>query len=224
MRLISDSAHTADPEACPDCGLAYVHDSPSDQRLHADIHDEMVNGASAPLVDVQRIVKKYAEFEILLAETAVLRAEEELLERAASNANCETHYDFGLFHAGDIEEAGTRVVWARAADRIAGLLLVDVTIRSAQQLPLVRLKEELEGRMAATAEPRLNEVRAGIAYVWVLRKFRARGLARTLIKTVFELFDGGWHDIAFQKPLSTAAARLIYRTASSDACRELLVY
>src|SRR5713101_9909602 len=47
MRLISDSARTADPEACPDCGLAYVHDSPSDQRLHADIHDEMVNGASA---------------------------------------------------------------------------------------------------------------------------------------------------------------------------------
>ncbi len=98
------------------------------QRLHADIHDEMVNGASAPLVDVQRIVKKYAEFEILLAETGVLRAEEELLERAASNANCETQYDFGLFHAGDIEEAGTRVVWARAAGRIAGLLLVDITI------------------------------------------------------------------------------------------------
>ena len=47
MRLISDSAHTADQEACPDCGLAYVHDSPSDQRLHADIHDEVVNGASA---------------------------------------------------------------------------------------------------------------------------------------------------------------------------------
>ena len=68
MRLISDSAHTADQEACPDCGLAYVRDSPSDQRLHADIHDEVVNGASAPLVDVQRIVKKYAEFEILLAE------------------------------------------------------------------------------------------------------------------------------------------------------------
>jgi len=65
MRLISDSAHTADQEACPDCGLAYVRDSPSDQRLHADIHDEVVNGASAPLVDVQRIVKKYAEFEIL---------------------------------------------------------------------------------------------------------------------------------------------------------------
>ncbi len=43
MRLIIDSAHTADQEACPDCGLAYVHDSPSDQRLHADIHDEVVN-------------------------------------------------------------------------------------------------------------------------------------------------------------------------------------
>ena len=102
------------------------------QRLHADIHDEMVNGASAPLVDVQRIVKKYAEFEILLAETGVSRAEEELMECGASNANCETHYDFGLFHAGltksNIEEAGTRVVWARAAGRIAGLLLVDITI------------------------------------------------------------------------------------------------
>jgi hypothetical protein len=107
------------------------------QRLHAHIHDEMVNGASAPLVHVQRIVKKYAEFEVLLAETGVSRAEEELLKRAACNANCETHYDFGLFHAGDIEEAGTRVVWARAADRIAGLLLVDITIRSGQELPLV---------------------------------------------------------------------------------------
>jgi hypothetical protein len=67
MRLISDSAHPADLEACPDCGLTYVHDSPSDRRLHADTHDEIVNGASAPLVDVQRIVRKYAEFEILLA-------------------------------------------------------------------------------------------------------------------------------------------------------------
>src|SRR5260370_42366912 len=111
MRLISASAHPADPEACPDCGLAYVHDSPSDQRLHADIHDEMVNGASAPLVDVQSIVKTYAAFEILLAETGVSRAEEELLERAASNANSETHYDGGLITAGDIAEAGTRVVW-----------------------------------------------------------------------------------------------------------------
>jgi acetyltransferase ESCO-like protein len=224
MRLITDSERTADPEACPDCGLAYVHDSPSDQQIHAEIHEEMVNGPLAPLVDAKRVISKYAEFEILLAEKGVSRAEEELLERAASNANCETHYDFGLFHAGDIEEAGTRVVWARVADRIAGLLLVDVAIRGAFRVPLDRLKNELNGQPAPALQHHVDEVRAGIAYVWVLRKYRTRGLARTLIKTTFGLFDGSWDDMAFQKPLTTAAARLIYRLASSDGRSELLVY
>src|SRR5712692_9837808 len=96
MRLISDSAHTADQEACPDCGLAYVHHSPSDQRLHADIHDEVVNGASAPLGDVQRIVKEYAQFEILLAETDLefrLRQGEERSDRVSRTVRLRRRLD-----------------------------------------------------------------------------------------------------------------------------------
>jgi hypothetical protein len=38
------------------------------------------------------------------------------------------------------------------------------------------------------------------------------------------MFDGGWDNIAFQKPLTTAAARLIYQMALHDKRREICVY
>ncbi len=224
MRLISDPHHNLDPDACPECGLAYVHDSETDQRLHAEIHDENVNGVYTPPVDYERRKQRFGEFEIFLASVGVSPPEEDRLEQAASNANRETHYDFGLFHAGDIEDSGTRVVWARAEDRIAGLLLFDPDVPTGFHVLLKVLKDEIDGSQHSTFDRKANELRGGIAYISVLRKHRSRGLREALVRAAFKMFDGGWNNIAFQKPLTPDAARLIYQMALRDERREICVY
>jgi predicted acetyltransferase len=224
MRLISDPHHIVDPEACPECGLAYVHDSETDQRLHAEIHHENVNGVYAPPVDSKRRMQRFGEFEIFLASAGVSPLEEVRLEQAASNANSETHYDFGLFHAGDIDDSGTRVLWARAGDRIAGLLLFDPDVSVGFHVLLKVLKDEIDGSEQSTFYSMANDLRGGIAYISVLRKHRSRGLGGALVKAAFRMSDGGWNDIAFQKPLTPDAARLIYRMALRDERREICVY
>jgi hypothetical protein len=145
MHLISDPIHTLEPEACPECGLNYARNSEPDQKRHAEEHDENVNGVCAPPIDSGRQIQRVGEFEIFLASAGVAEIEEERLAQAALNANSETGYDGGLFHAGDIEHSGIRVVWARAGNRIVGLLLFDPDLPMGFHVLLKVLKDEIDG-------------------------------------------------------------------------------
>ena len=138
--LIRDSDHTLDPDACQECGFSYSPESDEDCRYHDQIHDETVNGVCIPPDPGERVITHHQKFEILKADHLSLLGSPvsgEILKRAASIANEETSYAFGIFDNDEIRRDQVRVVWAREAHtteagRIVGLAVIDSHVERAR--------------------------------------------------------------------------------------------
>jgi ribosomal protein S18 acetylase RimI-like enzyme len=221
-RIIHEPDTGADAAVCHECGLNYARDLPSDRRYHDRVHDETVNGVRAPTPKrgSETVIGCHGEFELLFAATSVSSVEEQRLEKAAANARGDAPYSFGMYHVGDTERAGSRVVWARNSGRIVGLAVIDTRVKAAHLLPLERLSDE----WVREALEESNHVLAGIAVIWVLRKHRRRGLGKALLEACLKQLDGTLNEVAFQIPFTAAGARFVYETGNRLGLRGLWIY
>ena len=166
---------------------------------------------------------------IYYAEKSTPLSLEKKLAEAAQNANSETHYDGGVFHVGDIRGSGARVVWAlehtdHIRGRIVGLLVIDSRCRRAWNLSFDCLAAAIEGRSFSVSGTEAALVRGGVAFSWVLRRFRRRGLASLLVRRGLALIGAGMNEVAFQKPFTPAAARVILQLARGAGREAVWVY
>jgi hypothetical protein len=229
--LIYDPEGAYDPDACEDCGMGYEKHYAPDRQFHARVHDKAVNGVPVTLASyrTQIQVAQCEKVEIYYADESTTLNLEKKLAEAAQNANSETHYDFGVFHVGDIRGAGARVVWAldhtdHIRGRIVGLLVIDSRCRRAWNLSIDCLAAAIEGRSFSASETEAAVIRGGVAFGWVLRKHRRRGLASLLVRRGLSLIGAGMNEVAFQKPFTPAAARLILQLARGAGWEGVWIY
>ncbi len=231
-RLIRDSDHTLDPDACQGCGFLYSQESDEDCRYHGQIHDEAVNGVCIPPDASERVIIHHQKFEILKADHLSLLgspASGERLRRAASIANEETSYDLGIFDEEEIWRGQVRVVWARERQtaeirRIVGLAVIDSHVEIARILPAAELALAISGQNFGVEDIVNRSDLQGIRFVWVLRKHRRTGLAVALVESGFAQSSGGREGVCFCYPFTIAGARLIYEIARRAAVQSILVY
>ena len=229
--LIHDPKGTFDPDACEDCGLGYEKSSAQDRRRHAKFHDEAVSGVPVRLVsyNTQIQVARCEKVEVYYADEATPPNLEKKLAEAAQYANSETHYDFGVFHMGDIRRSGARVVWAleptdHTGGRIVGLLVIDSRCSRAWNLSIDCLAAAIEGRSFSASGTEAAFIRGGVAFGWVLRKHRGRGLVSLLVKTSLSVIGAGMNQVAFQKPFTAAGARVVLQLARAAGREAVCVY
>jgi hypothetical protein len=228
--LIYDPGSAFDPDACQGCGLAYEKSSAQNRRRHAKFHDEAVNGVPVTLASysTQVQVARREKAEIYCADESTPLNLQKKLAEAAQNANSETHYDGGVFHVGDIRGKGARFVWAleptdHDRGRIVGLLIGSRCNR-AWNLPIDSLAAAIDGRSFSASGTEAKLIRLGIAFFWVLRGYRGRGLASLLVRTSLSLIGARVNEVAFQKPFTPAGARVILQLARAAGREGVWVY
>ncbi len=160
-------------------------------------------------------------------ESTPLNLQKKLAE-AAQHANSETHYDGGVLHVGDIR-GGARVLWAleptnQTRGRIVGLLIVGSRYDRAWDLPIDSLADAIEGRSFSASGTEAKSVRLRVAFFWVIRGRKGRGLASLLVRTSLLVTGAGLNNVAFQKPFTPDAARVILQLARGAGCESVWIY
>ncbi len=228
--LIYDPERAFDPDACQGCGLAYEKSYAPDRRRHTKFHDEAVNGVPVTLAcySTQIEVARSEKVEIYYADESTPLNLQKKLAEAAQHANSETHYDGGVLHVGDIR-GGARVLWAleptnQTRGRIVGLLIVGSRYDRAWDLPIDSLADAIEGRSFSASGTEAKSVRLRVAFFWVIRGRKGRGLASLLVRTSLLVTGAGLNNVAFQKPFTPDAARVILQLARGAGCESVWIY
>jgi hypothetical protein len=179
---------------CEICGLGYVPEYPPDAARHRREHDEFIHGIAAKPLRSDSVVFGDGVLRITLVRPGAPIAQRKRVERIGRRANWETEYDFGVYgatEAGNLELDIHALVGHRN-DRAIALLIFERRSRvwishwGPDAAPCDAIRVENSG-------PRWT-----VGFVWVLAKYRRRGVALKLLEqasrhTHVPLSDLGWY-------------------------------
>jgi GNAT superfamily N-acetyltransferase len=183
---------------CMDCGMDYRQDDPGERRQHAVYHDETLFGSKARLDDGCHFVTH---------ESPIAR--QRLAGKVAESARRETEFDFPLFGARKLknDELKTIVVLYVENVRVVGLI-VSRQKNSAYIADVRSFREDFGGYYRPTRTRKVNQQeRRTVDLIWILERFRRRGLGSNLIQRLAEHCETTPQELAHSLPFRESAVR-----------------
>lgn len=187
---------------CPDCGCSYVVGLRRDTDAHRRWHSSMFQGvrwprppAEEPIAAARLPAGVGAYLVRPDAPTNVRRQ----VQRVASVANAETHYDFTPYHAGDPAPPLAYLAWS--AGRVMGLVLL--AYGSSWRAPFPWEPQE----------PIADNARCDrwvVRFAWVARDWRQQGVATGLVTAAATQQAVTPAELAWETPLSRLGRKLAH--------------
>lgn len=181
---------------CPECQMCYVEGLPDNEKEHNAYHDQVVNGVVARPAKSDHVIWQEGNQRITLVTSYSSRAQRERAEKVASLANLETHYDRGIYHAAETPDKGNiHLLLYHRGNRVVGLIVLERRPR------IWRFRwrgedkpewEELQG----------HEPMWSVVFVWVHKKIRRQGVARSLLTEAMRILRIGQQDVAWYTEFS----------------------
>lgn len=171
---------------CADCGFRYMRTLLEDEREHRRYHDEAINGPKTKFKDGCRIINMKAP-----------KSARELAARAAILAKRDTRYDYPAYRADDNEENPVALIMV-IKGHVVGLV-ISRERRCQQRASLESLRHKDSGT------PVQSTVRRSIEMIWVLRKYRRKGVCRGLIVEASKHFALPIEEFAHTTPITDDA-------------------
>src|SRR2546423_1563408 len=83
---------------CPECGMGYVKECPTDRRWHRIYHDEIVNGVPAHPLKSETVVWHQGNDRIVVVTAVSPKAGRVRARKVGRVANQKMRYDFGVYN------------------------------------------------------------------------------------------------------------------------------
>ena len=172
------------------CGLLFAPDVLEDVRLHRREHDEWLHGVRSRIRGWQHVGETGdgQEGDYVLTDVGPRSplAQRQVAEKVGRWGNRETRYDFGVYHAESrqIRDAEVHALMAWRGDRAVGVLILDQEDEEA----FVRW-EELRPGQPLRLTPAVPK-RWTVAFMWVHRDHRRRGVASALLSAAARVAVG----------------------------------
>lgn len=159
---------------CPECGMGYVKESKSDQRLHCIYHDEIVNGILAHPLKSETVVWHKGNDRIVLVTAFSKKAWRDRAGKVARAANQEMRYDFGIYNEAEApDEREIHLFIYCCGNRAIGLSIFEkrrhVCHYSWEEYDK-RVQKELTNQ-----DPIWS-----LGFNWIHKRYRRRGLGKVL--------------------------------------------
>jgi len=178
------------------------YDPQTDFEYHRSYHHDFVNGVKAKPIRHEHIVYRRDGFRITLVTQFSSRPQRMRAQKVAMRANCETHYDFGIYDA--LDPFGY-VFLGHLDDRAIALLIV------ARSTPFWRFTweeyyQEKKPKLVSEATKLWT-----VDFVWVLPRYRGQELANLLLKSASAWTRLSPHKLAWRWPFSESGERFVRR-------------
>lgn len=190
---------------CPECGFSYVPDIPEDVKLHENYHDKMVKGV--PLSTTKKIEAIWEDQDslIFVVNFSSPFSQKKIAEKVGIIAHRDTPYDISPYSAREIkDERDVHIFLYHEENRIIGYLLVE------KRKNIWSCSWEQYDRNQATKVTDIPFLWT-IGLVWVNRRHRRKGIAKTLIKEASNYFDLKIKDFGWYAPPITESGEAILR-------------
>ena len=180
---------------CSICNFRYVPSVPEDLASHRKRHEETIHGIRAKAAITDRVVWLEGDFRITALCALDSKVQRLRAQRVATLGKREGGYDFPPFTAYEhFDERVTHVFLLYHKDRIIGFLVFSLR----KDLGVLEWTDET----GETKDLDAKEPYWTVDFIWVLRKFRGKGLARKLILVASEYFENPIEKIAWYPPFS----------------------
>ena len=187
-------------ETCPDCGLGYVPGV--NDEVHKEFHDRVINGFTTDLPDGFHPITNNSPMPL-----------QRVAESAAQAAHDDNTYDFAAFAASeDLDEYNTVVlVWVYER-RVCGFIASRERL-CCRRTRLDSFRQGFDGWRPNAMEETPDEQRRNIDMIWIIRKHRRQGYARTLVQELARHCRMGVEEFGHMLPF-TESALLFWQTFS----------
>lgn len=193
---------------CPECGMAYVRESPTDRRQHRTYHDEIVNGVPARPLKSETVVWRKGDDRIVVVTAVSAKAWRVRAGKVGRLANQEMHYDFGLYNENEpSDERDIHLFIYCCGSRAIGLAIFERRRRVCHYT-----WEEFDHGVQKTLEE--QDPIWSLGFNWIHKKYRRSGLAKILFHESISHLGVRIDDIGLYNPFSSegkAWARSVFQ-------------
>lgn len=187
---------------CPDCGMAYVKESPEDRRVHRIYHDEVVNGVPARPLKTERVIWHQEGHRIILVTPLSPKTERVRARKLARVANREVRYDFGIYYENEpLDSRNLHLLLYGVRDR-----LIALTIFERRDHVCGVSWEEYDRREAKDLQ--LAPPVWSLGFAWVHRAYRRQGIARRLFEEGIRFLNVTLATVGVYTPFSEEGEQL----------------
>ena len=181
--------------------MAYIRESLEDQRLHRVYHDEVVNGVPTRPVKSEKVIWHDSNGRIVVVTPFSPKAQRVRAQNVARIANREMHYDFGLYHENEPPDSRDLHLFLYCH----GSRGVELAMLEKREHICHYTWEEFDRR----EQKRLEQMAPiwSLAFVWVHRKYRRRGIATTLFDQAIRFLGIGPRNVGVYTPFSDDGER-----------------
>ena len=189
---------------CKVCGMGYVPEIPDDSREHRKYHDAVVNGLRVCPLKNDVTIWSQGDVRITVAKQLSPLAQRRRVEKVARLANRETHYNFGLYCAGEpANELDTHAFVLYKGKRAVGLLLADKRDRVWKAYwadwGIGKKPEEVTGSSPIWS----------IGFVWVIKHLRRQELATTIVNEAVTYLGCSCETVGWYTPFTELGEHLV---------------
>ncbi len=190
---------------CNDCNMRYVPESRDDNLEHEQYHDKVVNGLRASLLRSDCVVWSHDNDRITVVRQSSLREQRDRAEEVGKYARKDTPYGAeDLFD----EEMEVHVFLLHKEERIIGLLLMD------KRNHVWRANWEKCDAGKQPKEMLDHPPIWSVCMVWVLKKHRQFGFAKTMLGKALtylecSLDDIGWYTSGSPPPFTPSGEAFV---------------
>ena len=190
--------------SCNICNYEYLPSLPEDIAAHRKRHDETVNGICAKAAKSDRIIWSEGNYRITALCALDSKVQRLRAQRVATLGKREAGYDFPSFTVYErFDEKGTHVFLLHHKQRVIGLLVFSLR-KGLRVLTWADVTDKQKD--FASKEPYWT-----VDFIWVLKKFRGKSLARRLIYVASEFFENPIEKIAWYPPFTKDGLALAKR-------------
>jgi len=182
--------------ACPMCHMSYIAGLPEDEKEHSNYHDDVVNGLQAhPLSDNHVVWQENQEYITIINSVSSL-SQRNRAEKISRLASLEISSVGGLYCAKEpMDVYKTHLFLFHIDQRAVGVMMLQ------QRTSIWRAKWcDHEAPDCAKIPDHLPIW--SVIYIWVLRKHRRKGLAKTLLAAGIKFFNLSPNSIGWYTPFS----------------------
>ena len=194
---------------CPECGLGYVPEVPDNAEYHKKYHDRKVSGFPYRRAKSDEIIWEDGDFRITVINYFSPKSQRVRAQEVGLIAWDDTEFSFGRYHSEEqLDERNIHNFLLYRKNRVIGLLIAE---RRSYIYKFTWEEYEKAGGQELPQRPPIWSV----GYVWILKKFRRKGLSKRLVtEAVFFLKTDPQH-IGWYTPF-TGMGEVLAKSLCSD--------